>query len=97
MKAILTVAAIAMASPAHAQTSCATHDEQVSYLAREWGESRHAIGMTMTGAVVEIFASPQTGTWTIAVTTPGGPTCLATWGSGFEILDEALPNTDPPT
>ena len=42
-------------------------------------------------AVVEVFASDETGTWTITVTTPNGMTCLVASGQSFEALAEALP------
>jgi hypothetical protein len=38
-----------------------------------------------------VFASEETGTWTIAVTRPGGPTCIVAAGEHFEALAEALP------
>lgn len=41
--------------------------------------------------VVEVFASLETGTWTITITRPDGLTCLAASGEGFENLVEVLP------
>ena len=40
---------------------------------------------------MEVYASPETGTWTIAVTTPDGTMCLVAAGQGFEEVDAPLP------
>lgn len=82
----------ALASPAAAQgASCGTHEAVTARLAEGWGESRQAIGLGADNAVVEVFASAETGTWTITVTQPGGPTCLVASGDAFEAVAEALP------
>jgi hypothetical protein len=47
--------------------------------------------------VVEVYASSETGSWTIVVTRPGGPTCLVAAGQSFQQLNEALPNLDQGT
>jgi hypothetical protein len=78
------------AQSAHAQ-SCAEHAAVQELLADRYGESRQSIGMGSDNSVVEIYASLDTGTWTITVTRPGGPTCLVASGFGFEHLNEALP------
>ena len=63
----------------------------VDRLADRYGESRQSIGLGANNAVVEVFASSETGTWTITVTTPQGLTCLVASGQAFEALAEALP------
>ncbi len=85
------------ADHAHAQTAnCAPHDVIVERLADRFGESRQSIGLSSNNAVVEVFAALTTGTWTIALTQPGGPTCLVASGEAFQTLSEALPNKDNP-
>ena len=49
------------------------------------------MGIGANNAIVEVFASDQTGSWTITVTAPGGLTCLVASGQAFEELAEALP------
>ena len=44
--------------------------------------------------MVEVFASRDTGTWTITVTRPSGLTCLVASGQAFETLAEALPGPE---
>ncbi len=71
--------------------NCAPRQMVLEQLADKYGETRQSIGLGTNNAVVEIFASPETGTWTITVTTPDGQTCLVASGQSFEALAEALP------
>lgn len=83
------------AGAAQAQTgNCADHEAMVRHLAEGWGESRQSIALDASNAVVELFASPETGTWTLTVTRPGGPTCMIASGHAFEMLAESLPVLD---
>ncbi|MEM1352452.1 MAG: hypothetical protein AAGF27_08900 [Pseudomonadota bacterium] len=79
---------------ASAQTSrnCAPRDTVVEKLAEGYGETRQSMGLGANNSVVEVFASSETGTWTITVTTPNGVTCLVASGQSYETLAEALPN-----
>ncbi len=83
------------ASQVNAQTrNCAAHEAVVERLAARYGESRQSIGLGTDNSVIEVFASLETGSWTITVTKPGGPTCLVAAGQSFQQVSEALPNTD---
>lgn len=73
---------------------CAPHAAIVERLAAQYGESRQSIGLGSDNSVVEVYASDETGSWTIVVTRPGGPTCLIAAGQSFEAVDDDLPNTD---
>lgn len=93
-KAVLTGAVLALtfAGPALAQSNnCAPRDKVVDRLAAKYGETRQSIGLGTDNAVVEVFASDDTGTWTITVTRTDGMTCLVASGQAFETLVEALP------
>ena len=81
------------ASQVSAQQSrnCAPRETVIERLADAYGESRQSIGLGANNAVVEVFASNDTGTWTITVTSPTGITCLVASGQSFETLAEALP------
>lgn len=74
--------------------NCADHESIVVQLASRYGESRQSIGLGQDNSVLEVFASTETGTWTITVTMPGGLTCLVAAGEAFQQVAEALPNTD---
>lgn len=71
--------------------NCAPREAVVDRLAEGYGETRQSMGLGANNAVVEVFASDETGTWTITVTTPNGLTCLVASGQSFETLAEALP------
>ena len=93
--AVLTTAlALGMASSAAAQgQNCGQRQAVIDRLAEGYGESRQSIGMAPEGRVVEVFASLETGTWTITVTAPNGTTCLVASGQSFENLEEPLQPT----
>ncbi len=80
------------AQQAQAQTpNCAPRPDVLQRLAETYGETRRGIGVARQGAVMEVFASDDTGTWTITVTLPDGLTCLVAAGEAYETLAEALP------
>lgn len=91
------IAALALLPfPLKAQTrNCADHAMVVERLADGYGESRQSVGISADGTLVEVFASIATGTWTITVTRPGGPTCLVASGEAFQLIYENTSNLDP--
>lgn len=70
---------------------CAPRDKVVDRLATKYGETRQSMGLGSNNAVMEVFASPESGSWTITVTMTNGITCLVASGQAFEELAEALP------
>jgi hypothetical protein len=76
---------------AQANRNCAPRQMVLERLAERYGETRQSIGLGANNAVIEVFASTDTGTWTITVTTPEGLTCLVASGQSFEALAEVLP------
>lgn len=87
------LAALILTGPALAQgaANCAPRDTVVTRLAERYGESRQSVGLAANNQVVEVFAAPDTGTWTITVTLPGGLTCLVASGQAFEAMADPLP------
>lgn len=92
-----TAVLMTIATQGHAQgqtagtRNCAPREAVVERLAEGYGETRQSIGLGANNAVVEVFASDETGTWSITVTAPGGLTCLVASGQSFEKVAEALP------
>lgn len=74
-----------------AAPQCGARDQVVATLAERFGEVRRSIGVANGTAVMEVFASDETGTWTITVTMPDGMTCLVASGEGYETIVEPLP------
>ena len=77
------VVALAAATPARSAT-CAPRDAILERLAQQFGETRRGLGLGTRNRVVEVFASPETGSWTITVTLPDGRTCLIASGQDWE-------------
>jgi len=68
--------------------ACAKHETVVTRLAQAYGENRQSMGLDANNTVIEVFASEETGTWTITVTTANGITCLIASGQAYEKLAE---------
>ena len=85
------IALTASAATAQTTRNCAPRDAVVERLASKYGESRQSMGLGANNAVIEVFASATSGTWTITVTNVRGVTCLVASGQAFEQLAEALP------
>ena len=74
---------ITFAFPAAAQgPQCAAREAVIDRLATKYDEHPVSLGVTATGSLLEVLASPA-GSWTIIVTIPGGPTCLVSTGDGW--------------
>lgn len=93
--ASLAVGAALSAPAAQAETttttarSCADRDKIVNRLETAYGEVRQSVGLGTNNSMMEVFASEETGTWTITVTLPSGKTCLLASGQAFEALPAA--------
>ncbi|WP_425040782.1 hypothetical protein [Primorskyibacter sp. S187A] len=71
--------------------NCGPRDRVLTRLADGYGESRQSMGLGANNHVIEVFASEETGSWTITVTSPAGLTCLVASGQAYETLAESLP------
>lgn len=80
-----------------AQTGqCGPRAEVLAVLADRYGETRQGIGLAANNAVVEIFASDVSRSWSIIATMPNGMTCLVASGEGYEPMREELPTAGEP-
>lgn len=76
---------VLLALPAQAQgLTCGPRDAVIERLSNQFGETRRGIGLGTQNRVVEVFASDETGTWTITLTLPDGRTCLMASGQSWE-------------
>jgi hypothetical protein len=83
------------AAPALAERPfCAPRDELVKALESTYREARRAVAMQSTGVVIEIYASTETGTWTLLATRPDGVACAMAAGEAWREEDGVVP--DPP-
>lgn len=91
-------ASIGTIGAATAQSNnCAPRDHVIDRLSERFGEARQSIGVTSGNRVVEMYASPETGTWTITMTLPTGITCIIGAGQAWERLDEEATPAGQPT
>jgi len=80
---------------AHPGDRCGDHGKIVQVLKDKFKEKPISIGITKSGALIEIFAA-ENGTWTLLVTRPPVPpaasvTCVVESGHSFETMTPAMP------
>lgn len=68
---------------AHAQGNCNTHDIVQERLADGYGERVVVRGLSGNDTVMELWANPETGTWTLTASDPSGWTCAIGSGEGY--------------
>lgn len=82
--AALTLTAALLATPASGQTAaCVPHAQMIAVLTGQLGEQRRANGLAGPEAVMELYSSDETGSWSITVTLTDGRSCLIARGSDF--------------
>ena len=77
--------AAALPPPAYA-ASCAKRETVVERLQEKFSEQLAAGGLQATRPVetmVEVWVSPETGTFTVLLTNPNGTTCIMAAGTDF--------------
>lgn len=89
--AILAVPQIAQSAP-----QCDSREAVTALLADRYGETRRSVGIAGQSAVMELYASDDTGTWSITMTLPDGMMCLMASGSNYEVVTEELPAKGDP-
>jgi hypothetical protein len=85
IQAALVIASLLIAPTALAQPVCGSHKMVAENLQKTYAETLVSMGVTVGGAVVEVYASPD-GTWTLVITQPNGVTCLIAAGKDWENL-----------
>lgn len=73
---------------AQGQTCAASWRAMGDFLAERFGERAVEVGLASSGAAATVFVNAETGSWTIALTRPGGPTCIVWFGIGWESVAE---------
>lgn len=82
------------AIPASGQEACGERAKFMTNLANNFNEQPVAMGLTNKGAVIEVFSSNKSGSWTFLVTMPSGITCVVASGSGWELLKIKIAGED---
>lgn len=87
----LAIVATARAQPP--RVPCGERAALLFHLLDGYSEKPVAMGLDARGRVLEVLAAPS-GTWSLLVTRPGGPTCLVMSGEGWEAIAPSDPG-DP--
>ena len=83
LRAFLAASLTLSAGLAAAQQVCAPRDQIVQRLAEKYGETRKGYGLQSASLVVELYASDETGTWTLIATRPDGTSCAMAVGKAW--------------
>lgn len=75
-----------LAWPAVAQPQCGPRAGIVAMLTERYGEQPVAHGLTAGGAIMEMWADPDSGSWAVTAARPNGAMCLVGAGGAFEAL-----------
>lgn len=83
--AIAAALVLAPVTAAAQGVTCGSHDAIVDYLKKNYSESRQALGLTMDGALIELYVSAG-GTWSVLLTVPHGASCLIAAGTDWQTI-----------
>ena len=98
---IALLATVFLAGHASAQTPsvgrlpCHSHAEIAKQLGMKYKEAPISIGLQSNGNLLQVFASKDSGSWTILSTTPKGMSCILAAGKSWE--QKELELLDPST
>jgi len=93
---IAALAWLVLGTPVKAQQACLSADILAERLASEYGEQKTGSGLMTETQALEIWASPETGTWTIFLVTPAGIACIISTGRYWQDWAERpAPDGDP--
>lgn len=88
---VLGLGAVTTAIPAHAE-DCAARAQVVSRLTQDYSETLAAGGLQDAEAgVIEVWASPETGTFTVMRTDASGRSCILATGTDYFRTTPELP------
>lgn len=85
IRALVLIFALALPAPAEAQTACGKWADIIRQLGEKYGETRRSLGLAQGKGVIELYASEETGSWTILITSPQGTTCLIAAGENYQV------------
>lgn len=91
-RAAVSIALIASTPLAEAQTQspCAERNQLVLRLEERYGETLQSMGLNQNNSLLEVYASEETGTWTILMTRPDGLSCLIAAGQMWDGTPEPV-------
>jgi hypothetical protein len=89
--AVVVLAGVQLASATAdaASPQCGPRTALLDQLAKQYKEAPAAVGLSNSGALVEVLTSTDGTTWTILVTGPDGTSSLAVAGQEWQVLKRA--------
>lgn len=90
---ILATAALLSLSGQLWAAPCFPREDLIQKLENSYGEERSGSGLQSSSQVLDLWASPETGTFTIFITMPNGISCIIATGEFWQ--DWAEPVGDP--
>ncbi|MEM6547140.1 MAG: hypothetical protein AAF713_05290 [Pseudomonadota bacterium] len=94
--ALLGGAVLIPAAPATAQMACGDRDGVVTRLQEKYGEARQGVGLGRPTEIVELWASEETGSWTLLVTRTDGMSCVVAAGEHWQAEEPEKAVLDSP-
>ncbi len=80
--------AFAQETPAQQPVTCIKRVQLIQHLAAQFHEKPIAAGLTENGWLLEVYASREGETWTVAMTMPNGTTCLVASGQEWQAVPQ---------
>ncbi len=85
---LILAATVVGAKPTQAQQAhCAPREAIIERLKSGYGEGPAGFGLQSSGQLIEIWAAPGTGTWTVLMSRPDGKTCVVATGTDWQHLE----------
>lgn len=94
-KRLLAAAAVfgaaALAPPeAEAQATCLARDDLIKQLSERWKEAPVGRGLQSADQLLEVWASPESGTYTVFITRADGVSCIIATGQNWNSFELAM-------
>lgn len=70
--------------------TCGAHTEIENHSRTNYAEFPTSNDLASTGHILEVYVSKQTGSWTIVVTRPDGPSCPVAVGKSWESIRQIV-------
>src|SRR5262245_21726985 len=91
--ALLTLTTAAAPAMAQQPMACADRSALIGQLQDKYYEQAQGVGMTGSGAVMELMTSDK-GTWSLIVTMPNGKSCLIATGDDWQQIPVKVAGKD---
>ncbi len=90
LSAVLLTVAFTVPAAAQSQMACADRAVVTERLTKNYGETFSGGGLRNSESIFEVWASDESGTWTIIMTMPNGQSCVMAAGTDWR---KGLPQT----